>query len=179
MRFDPTIIKNGGMIAYPTEAVYGLGCDPFNQQAVQRLLKIKQRPEHKGFILIVSTWAQMQALVQLPEAKILAKVKATWPGPVTWLFPASPDLPPWINGGQTSVAIRMTNHPIAKSICDSIDQALISTSANLFGQAALTTCEQVQKTFGDQIDYIVSGSVGDLKRPTMIREVSSGSIVRG
>lgn len=172
------IVTTGGVLAYPTEAVYGFGCDPFNEQAVQRLLKIKQRKIDKGLILIVSTWAQLQALVQVPAPDLMAQVKASWPGAVTWIFPANADLPAWINGGRDCVAVRMTSHPVARQICDTLDHALVSTSVNMSGQQPLRTYEAVQQHFGKALDYIVQGEVGNLARPTVIRDVLTGKTVR-
>lgn len=172
------IISAGGIIAYPTEAVYGLGCDPFNEKALAQLLKIKQRPATKGFIIIVSSWQQMQALVQPLDAKLLEKVYSTWPGPVTWLFPVLPNISQQLRGNHDRIAIRMTAHPIAKQICHFLDMAIISTSANISQQPPLTTAKQVKQCFGDKIDHIVAGPVGNLAKPTVIRDVISGETIR-
>lgn len=173
-----TIIKNGGIIAYPTEAVYGLGCDPFNEQAVKRLLAIKQRPIDKGLILIASSWEQLKDLVQPLSPEILQKVFTTWPGPVTWVFPASSKVPKWISGDHASVALRVTAHPLAKQICEKWGNALVSTSANIAGQPPAYNAQTVKQYFASQIDYILEGELGGLNKPTEIRDVLSGKFLR-
>lgn len=172
------IITQGGIIAYPTEAVYGLGCDPFNEKAVAQLLKIKQRSSAKGFIVIVSCWEQMKPLVQPLDQALLKKVCSTWPGPVTWLFPVQPAVPKWLCGKHERIAIRMTAHPIAKEICQFLDMPIISTSANLAKQPPMTTAKQIKQCFADQIDHIVVGKLGHLTKPTIIRDVISGKTIR-
>jgi L-threonylcarbamoyladenylate synthase len=173
-----TILKQGGIIAYPTEGVYGLGCDPFNEQAVLRLLKLKRRSVDKGLILIASRWEQLENLVKPIAGKLLAKAKATWPGPVTWVFPATNKVPVWIRGAHNSVAIRVTNHPVAYALCNAFGGPIVSTSANVEGHPVTRTSEEVHKQFPQGIDFIVSGRVGDLKSPTMIRDVLTGKVLR-
>ncbi len=173
------VFNNDGIIAYPTEAVFGLGCDPFNEKAVRRILAIKQRAEAQGLILIASAWHQFNDLIETPSAEQLEKVKATWPGPVTWLFPVKSTAPRWIVGDHNSVAIRMTAHPIARAICQAVDQVIVSTSANISGQSPCKTMQEVQDIFGDNIDLIIPGLVGDLANPTGIRDAVTGKVIRG
>lgn len=172
------ILKRGGIIAYPTEAVYGLGCDPFSERAVFRLLKLKHRSVGKGLILIASRWEQLENLVKPIAKKLLSKAQATWPGPVTWVFPATNIVPTWIRGAHDSVAVRVTNHHIAKALCEAYCGPIISTSANLEGQPVTQSSKEVSKQFPRGIDFIVSGKVGDLKSPTMIRDVLTGKVLR-
>lgn len=173
-----TIISQGGVIAYPTEAVFGLGCDPFNERAVNRLLQIKQRQVDKGLILLAADWAQFENLIHLPNKKILEKVYATWPGPVTWCFPATSAVPPWICGNHSTVAIRLTAHPLAHELCRLLNHVLVSTSANIANQPACCTATEVEKTFGALIDFVIPGEVGELVRPTPILDVMTGEVVR-
>ncbi len=173
-----SILKQGGIIAYPTEGVYGLGCDPFNEQAVLRLLKLKHRSVDKGLILIASSWEQLENLVKPIAKKLLSKVQATWPGPVTWVFPATKNVPAWIRGAHKSVAIRVTNHPIAKVLCEVYGGPIVSTSANLEGQPATRSSKEVRNQFPRGVDFIVPGIVGDLKSSTMIRDVLTGRVLR-
>ncbi len=173
-----TIFNNNGIIAYPTESVFGLGCDPFNEKAVRRILAIKQRSEDQGLILIASAWHQFNDLIETPTADQLEKVNATWPGPVTWLFPAKSTAPRWIVGNHKSIAIRMTAHPVARAICQTVDQVIVSTSANISGQAPCKTAQAVQAIFGDKIDLIIPGLVGDLANPTEIRDLLTGKVIR-
>ncbi len=168
----------GGLIAYPTEAVYGLGCDPLNRDAVQRLLQLKQRPVEKGLILIASDPDQLRPFIAEPSAEIMAPVLATWPGPATWLLPAAPRTPQWLTGRHNSIAVRVTAHPLAAGLCRSCNSALVSTSANLSGRPPIKHPLALHKQFQRQIDFILHGRLGRLKQPTPIRDAMSGRIVR-
>lgn len=172
------VLSNGGVIAYPTEAVYGLGCDPFNETAVRRLLAIKQRPVGQGLILIAADWQQVSPLVENIPAERQALVQASWPGPITWVFPASPLVPSWITGDHSSVAIRITAYSIAKQLCQRFNKPLVSTSANLSGQAAIRDTLSVKLIFENKVDYILPGRVGNLANPTEIRDALTGAIIR-
>jgi L-threonylcarbamoyladenylate synthase len=172
------VLTDGGIIAYPTEAVYGLGCDPFNETAVRRLLAIKQRSVEQGLILIASEWQQVHQLVKPIAAENMAQVEATWPGPVTWLFPASAVVPTWIRGQHSTIAIRITSHSIAKQLCQRFNKPIVSTSANVSGQEALRDTLGVKLAFNNKIDYILPGRVNGLANPSEIRDAISGEIIR-
>lgn len=171
------ILHAGGIIAYPTEAVFGLGCDPFNQEAVQKILRLKHRAMEKGLILIISTWEQAQNLVAPIKPEILAKVFAPQP-PTTWIFPTIPAVPIWIAGKHNSVAVRITKHPIAKALCDAYGGAIVSTSANIEGEKPARTAAEVQNYFPVGLDFIIDGLVGNLMQPTMIRDALTDKILR-
>lgn len=172
-----TILQDGGVIAYPTEAVYGLGCDPFNEKAVRKILEIKKRSVEKGLILIAASWEQIKFLTEkIPEEK-LNTVLATWPGPFTWVFPASNKVPFWIRGAHNSIALRVTNHSIARLICEKFGP-IVSTSANLTQQSPATTTEEVEKYFADKVDLIIPGQTGGLKKTTSIMDVLTGKKIR-
>src|SRR5688572_25705866 len=128
-------IRDGGVIAYPTEAVWGLGCDPFDEAAVARLLAIKQRDVAKGLILVAGERAQFDDLLDwstLP-AERLAAVEASWPGPNTWIVPATARVPRWITGAHHGVAVRVSAHPLVAALCGKLGGPLVSTSANRAG----------------------------------------------
>jgi len=169
-------IRDGGVIAYPTEAVYGLGCDPLNPAAVYRLLEIKNRPVDKGLILIANRLEQLLPFVRF-AGEWTGRVEKTWPGPHTWLLPASPELPYWINGGRDSVACRVTAHPLASALCRHVGHPLVSTSANRTGQRPARTPLEVRLRCPG-VDAIVCGKLGDLDNPTPIRDAVTGSQVR-
>ena len=172
------MVQAGGTIAYPTESVYGLGCDPLNQQAVEHLLHLKQRTMMKGFILIAADFAQLKPYVaMLPETR-MKEILSTWPGPNTWLFPVLPDTPCWLSGQNRTIAVRVTDHPIAAALCRSCNSSLISTSANPGGQRPARTALRVQRMMGHGIDYIVHGATSGMKRPSCIRDGLTGSVVR-
>ena len=172
------VLRHGGVIAYPTEAVYGLGCDPDNIAAIQHLLQVKQREPAKGLILIASDFSQLAPyLDELDELK-QRQVFASWPGPVTWLWPAKASVSNWLRGDFETLAVRVTAHPIARSLCEAFGKPLVSTSANLSGEPPLTTAEQVTQTLADKIDFIVAGDVGPQQAPTQIRDAQTGEVIR-
>ena len=170
------VIRDGGVIAYPTEAVYGLGCDPLNPAAVYRLLELKNRSVDKGLILIASRLEQLLPFVRF-EGEWTGRVEETWPGPHTWLLPASPELPYWINGGRDSVACRVTAHPLASALCRHVGHPLVSTSANRTGQRPARTPLEVRLRCPG-VDATVCGKLGDLQNPTPIRDAITGYRVR-
>jgi len=173
-----THLKQGKVIAYPTEAVFGLGCDPYNVDAVSRILQIKHRALDKGFILIASSWEQIQPLVMYLTPDLLTRVFATWPGPVTWLFPASKNVPSWIRGQYDSVAVRVTAHPIAKALCEQFGGPIISTSCNKSGDPAARDVRTIQLTLGDTVDYVIEGALGGRLKPSEIRDALTGEVIR-
>lgn len=166
----------GEVLAYPTEAVYGLGCDPLNEAAVLRLLALKQRPVEKGLILIASDFSQLSDFLDYDE-KILARVSATWPGAVTWIIPAQTWIPPWLTGAHQSLAVRVTAHPLVRSLCDHLDSALVSTSANPSSKQPAINSLQVRKYFGQQV-AILSGATGGNKNTSSIYDARTGACLR-
>jgi L-threonylcarbamoyladenylate synthase len=173
-----TILRQGGIIAYPTEAVFGLGCDPFNQSAVTRIKQLKQRSPQKGLIVIGASWEQLQPFTSTIPKENLMHALATWPGPFTWIFPAADITPKWITGEHTTVAIRVTAHPIAKALCEAFGKAIISTSANLENQSSARTADEVKKIFKGDIDLIIDGALGNQNKPSEIRDVLTGKVLR-
>lgn len=170
------LLKIGKILAYPTEAVFGLGCDPFNQEAVERLIALKQRPESKGFIVLISNWLQLRSLIGSVSDAQLKKVRATWPGPVTWIFPKSPQLPNWLTGEHDGIAIRMSAHPVARSLC--LEMPIVSTSANMSGQSPAKSRIDLQLQFPHGIDAVVAGELGDSLSPTSIFDVVTNQQIR-
>ena len=171
-------LRAGGVIAYPTEAVWGLGCEPTHAAAVRRILAMKQRDWRKGLIIVGSSFEQLEPYVQLPSNTALRRAHATWPGPATWVFPASDFCPDWISGEQDSVAIRVTAHPLAAALCSAHGGAIVSTSANRQGQPPARSATQVRMALGRHIDALAPGALGNSPRPTSIRHVASGLILR-
>ena len=171
------LIKQGKIIAYPTEAVYGLCCDPLNQDAVKQLLNIKGRSIDKGLILIASNFEQLRPFIQDLTAKQLAPAIESWPGPFTWLIPAKSNTPYWLTGNHQSIAVRITNHPIAKELCSITNSALVSTSANFKQQQPATSAEEcVEKC--PEVNYIILGDVDKNSQPTSITDLLSGDKIR-
>ncbi len=174
------MLRDGGVIAYPTEAVWGLGCDPFNEAAVVRLLRIKQRPVDKGLILIAGALAQLDELIDwnaLPEERREA-VLASWPGPHTWVVPATARVPRVVTGDHASVAVRLTAHAEVVALCGAFGGPLVSTSANRAGHPAATRCDGLDPILLAQIDAVLAGEVGGRPTPSTIRDALTGATLR-
>lgn len=173
-------LEAGGVIAYPTEAVYGLGCDPRNERAFARLFALKQRPPERGVLLIASAFEQVAPYIDLAAtpAAALARARASWPGPHTWIFPRAVSAPAWIAGTHAGIALRVSAHPLAAELCRAFGSALVSTSANRHGQPPALTAAAVRAAFGDDLNEILNGALGGLERPTPIRDAISGEVVR-
>lgn len=171
-------LEAGGVIAYPTEAVYGLGCNPFDGQAVLKLLAIKRRCINQGLILIASRFEQLAPLLLPIPAANARKAMASWPGPFTWTWPCLPEVPDWLTGEHETLAVRVTAHPVAAALCEAFGGPLVSSSANRSGHAPARSPLQVRREFGDQTDYIIHGPLSGLAQPTRIRDVMTGRLLR-
>jgi L-threonylcarbamoyladenylate synthase len=173
-------LRGGGVIAYPTEGVWGLGCDPFDEIAVHRLLAIKQRPVEKGMILIAGHVAQLDAIfdwARLPPERAAA-VRATWPGAHTWVVPALPQVPRWITGSHDSVAVRVSAHPAVAALCAAFGGPLVSTSANFTDAPAARARDALDPVLLARLDGVLDGETGGLDRPTPIRDALTGESLR-
>lgn len=169
----------GGVGAYPTEGVWGLGCDPLNAAAIRRLIRLKGRGTDKGLIVIAADTAQLEGLVQWPvQASMRDTMLATWPGPVTWVMRAVDGLPALLTGGRSTIAVRVTRHPPVVDLCRRVGSALVSTSANHSGRPACRRSWQVRKVFGAQLDWLLPGPLGGQRGPSEIREADTGRILR-
>lgn len=177
LRQAVTALNNGGVIAYPTEAVYGLGCDPWNEQAAQQILDIKQRPWQKGLILIAADFNQLQPFIKPLSPKILKQITASWPGPTTWLLPANEGLPPYLSGEHNTIAVRVTAHTQTAELCREFGGALISTSANVTGMRPARTIREVRWQLPD-INIVLPGKCSGSDTPTEIRNAQTGAIIR-
>ncbi|CNI27373.1 sua5 YciO YrdC YwlC family protein [Yersinia thracica] len=167
------------VIAYPTEAVFGLGCDPDSEKAVNALLALKQRPWQKGLILIAANYEQLKPYVNdaaLSDAQREA-IFSCWPGPVTWVIPAHPETPRWLTGSFDSLAVRVSDHPLVQQLCSEYGKPLVSTSANLSGQEPCRTTEEVRMQFGVSLP-VFTGLVGGRLNPSEIRDALTGKQFR-
>lgn len=171
-------LLNGGVIAYPTEGVFGLGCLPFDETAVNRILNIKRRPAHKGLILIASELAQITPFLAPLSTTHIETIQKARDYPQTWVVPHNGALPENVTGGRDNVAVRITNHPIAKALCDVIGGPLVSTSANRSGKPALITQLQVRRHLMQDIDALVPGRVQNPGRASQINDLISGQQFR-
>lgn len=172
------IIEAGGIVAYPTEAVWGLGCDPLDVDALEALIAIKNRDPERGFILIGAELEHIQPFLTHLEEETIARIAPSWPGPVTWILPANPAVPDLLTGWRSTIAVRVTAHPLASALCRETDSAIVSTSANRSGGPAARNVHAVRRMFQSQIDYVLPGSVGGDPRPTEIRDGRTGEVLR-
>jgi L-threonylcarbamoyladenylate synthase len=173
-------LREGAVVAYPTEGVWGLGCDPANEAAVRRLLAIKQREVGKGLILIAASLAQLRPCLDLDAlpADRLDEARASWPGPHTWILPASAAAPRWITGDHDGIAVRVSAHPPVAALCEAFGGALVSTSANLSGRPAPRHRGELDPALLRLLDGVTEGETGGLSRPTPIRDARSGAELR-
>lgn len=171
-------LRAGQVIAYPTEAVYGLGCDPRNESAVRHILSIKDREASMGLVLIGSHFDQFSSWVEPVGRELLDNAMRTWPGPVTWLFPRADGVPDFVAGRHATVAIRVTDHQASRALCEAFGSPLVSTSANPSTAEPARSAAEVDDYFGDQIAGILEGHLGDGDKPSEIRDLLSGNILR-
>jgi len=178
LRLAARHLRRGGLVAYPTEAVYGLGCAPLNGTAVNRLMELKKRPPTKGLILIAAEFGQIEKFLDLSAAGIREKLMATWPGPITWIVPARPWVPHWLRGVQGTIAVRVTSHEPAAALCRAFGGPIVSTSANPSGAAPARTRLKVRQYFRAAELAFLPGTTGGLQRPTSIYDARSGARLR-
>lgn len=178
LRQAASILHAGGIIAYPTETVFGLGCDPLNHNAVHSLLALKQRPVEKGLILIGARLEHLLPFIHVSDDKLLQKLLAPTPQPTTWVVPARPHTPSWLTGQHDSIAIRITSHPIAAAICNRFHGAIVSTSANPAGQPPARSSLSVKRYFGDKLDYLLHAAINTNNKPSEIRDLLNDKCFR-
>lgn len=170
-------LARGGLIAYPTESCYGLGCDPRQPHALARLIAAKGRSATKGLLLIAADWSQLKPYVARLPAAQLARMKRSWPGPVTWVVPASRRCPALLTGGRATIAVRVTAHPDAARLCRTLGMALVSTSANKSGRPAARTAAVCRRIFGARA-RVLDGRIGTRRRPSTLIDLATGKILR-
>jgi len=173
-------LRAGGVIAYPTEAVWGLGCDPAHEAAVMKLLQLKQRPVEKGMILVAADPAQLEGWVRMEVLPLerQSAVLASWPGANTWILPAGVRAPRWITGEHSGIAVRISAHPLVAALCRAWGGPLVSTSANLAGEPPARTRAELDPRLLALLDGLIDGQTGGLAQPTPIRDALSGQVLR-
>lgn len=171
------VLKAGGVIAYPTDTVFGLGCDPHNPLAVLRLLGLKHRAAAKGLIVIAADFEQLVPFLHPRERDLCATLTRPEPRPVTWLVDA-PAIPPWIRGDHPKAAVRIVKHRLAAALCRAFGGPIVSTSANVSGGTPARTALKVRLLFGRRLDYVLAGEAGPSGRPSEIRDARTGLVHR-
>ena len=170
-------LNKGELIGYPTEAVYGLGCDPWNKESVNKISKLKGRSSDKPFLMVISSKDQLEDLVDV--SSLTDKVWESWPGHTTWLIKAKDSVPSWMKDKQTGkVGIRMSEHPVVVDLCNLFKKPLISTSANISGKSEIKDPLLFKKTFMTEIKYLVDGHIVNYQKTSIIIDMESGQKIR-
>lgn len=170
------VLLGGGVIAYPTEGVFGIGCLPDDIDAVARILRIKQRSPAKGLILIAArpeqfdNWVDPAARGGLPEPDPRQ--------PVTWIVPPAAHVPTLVTGDHPGLAVRITTNPTAAAICEGVDMPIVSTSANISGRPVARNRFVLRRNFGRLVDFVVPGECGPASAPSEIRDLATGKVLR-
>lgn len=172
------ILRDGGVVAYPTEAVWGLGCDPFNKNAVERILALKSRPVEKGLILIAGAAQQLEPWREILEYPIFSRLIEITDRPTSWVVPDTLITPDWVRGQHPGVAIRLSQHTPVQTLCGAYNGVLVSTSANPAGQEPARSKEHVMDYFGDQLDAIYDASLGQAEQPSQVLDLLTGKQFR-
>lgn len=171
-------LRRQGVVACPTEAVWGLSCDPWSERACDTVLSLKSRSWDKGLILVAASEAQLAPFIDVPSKAVWKRAAVTWPGPATWVFPCTENTPMWISGDNDSVAVRITAHSGMRELCERFGGALVSTSANPSGREPALFPAQLRSYFGRDLDFILPGALGGYPKPTSIRDAATGHILR-
>jgi L-threonylcarbamoyladenylate synthase len=170
-------LRRGGLIAYPTESCYGLGCDPRNPRALKRLIRLKGRSAAKGLLLIADHIKRLHPFMRPLSAADRTRMSRSWPGPVTWVIPAASACPPLLTGGRATIAVRVTAHPDAARLCRRLGMALVSTSANTHGKKPAKTAAECRRIFGAQV-RVIAGRIGQRRRPSTLIDLATGTVLR-
>ncbi len=169
-----SILKNGGLIIYPTEGVYGLGCDALNEKSVKEVFKIKFRSHEKSFITICSDISQLDGLI---HSDYMTDKKITKFDFTTWIIPIDDSCPCWLSKDD-NIAVRISNHPVVKDLCNGLGKPLISTSANISNQEYENNLNHISKLFDKKVECIVEGKLGGKNTPSKIIDIVTGSVLR-
>lgn len=162
------VLRRGGLVAYPTDTVYGLGASMHSGQAVERIFAVKTRPRHMALPLLVSSVAQIESLAEhiSPAAKCM--IDALLPGALTLVLRASNLVPEYLRTKEGTIALRIPGHPVPLALIEGIGTAIVGTSANLSGNASPVTAEEVRSQLGEKVDFIIDGSGCGGKESTIV-----------
>ena len=172
------LLHEGGVLAYPTEGVYGLGCDPDNRAAFEKIFAMKRRPPGQGVLLIAADFEQVRDWIGDAPESALARAGEIWPGAHTFIFPRSPRVPEWVAGGHSGIALRVTAHAPSAALCRAFGGPIVSTSANRHGESAARSAADIRAIFGDEPDGVLDAPLGGLDKPTPITDAVTGAIIR-
>lgn len=162
------ILNSHGIVAYPTETVFGIGCDPFDDDALNKIFEIKGRDLNKGVLILINNKSHVHEYVKELPNYAKEMIEKYWPGSVTFLFRAKEGLSPLLVGEKRLIGLRISNHPIASYLSSILQFGIVSTSANKSGETALMNAMDVKCEFGSLIDYIVEGNAGGKISSTVV-----------
>ncbi len=168
----------GEVIAYPTEAVWGLGCDPFNQHAVSKVLALKSRAASKGLILVGGNIAHFEFLLDGLPADRREMLEMSWPGHTTWLVPHKQRIPHIVSGQHDTIALRVSNHPVVQALCNRFGGPIVSTSANPQGLPPAISQFKARRYFGKKSVLFAPGQIGAEAKPSKIVDLVTGTVIR-
>ncbi len=171
------LLKQGNLIAYPTESCFGLGCDPRNRSALKKLIKLKQRDVAKGLILIGHHAKQLKPFIADLPLKYRSKMQKAWPGAHTWLVPAHQKTPTALTGGRETIAVRVPALKLSRDLCRLAGMPLVSTSANISGKNAIKTYNACVRQFGGRV-HVIKGKIGHKRTPSRIQDLLTDQIIR-
>ncbi len=172
-------LRDGKVIACPTESVFGLGCDPGTETAVRQLLSLKGRSATAGLILIADCFERFETYTAPVSQALRLRAESSWPGPVTWLFPRADGVPDWLAGKHDTIALRLTAHPVCRALCATFEGAMVSSSANPSSAEPARSAGRVEEYFGPFLGGIVEGALGGNENPSEIRDLATGAVIRG
>jgi L-threonylcarbamoyladenylate synthase len=172
------LLRDGGVLAYPTEGVYGLGCDPDNRVAFEKIFAMKRRPPEQGVLLIAADLEHVRDWIGEAPESAFARANAIWPGAHTFIFPRSPRVPEWVAGGHAGIALRVTAHAPSAALCRAFGGPIVSTSANRHGEPPARSAADIRAIFGDEPDGVLDAPLGGLDKPTPITDAVTGAIIR-
>jgi L-threonylcarbamoyladenylate synthase len=172
------LLHEGGVLAYPTEGVYGLSCDPDNRAAFEKIFAMKRRPAEQGVLLVAADFEQVRDWIGHAPKSAFARANALWPGAHTFIFPRSPRVPEWVAGGHAGIALRVTAHAPSAALCRAFGGPIVSTSANRHGEPPARSAAGIRAVFGDEPDGVLDAPLGGLDKPTPITDAVTGAIIR-
>ena len=176
IRYAAQQIKHGGVIAYPTDTIYGLGCDPYNIFAIENLNLIKQRPQNKQFILLAGHFDQIKPLTTITRAQKSQIEKAS--EPTSWVVEASGAAPMWLTNKDNTLTIRICQNDIVKKLCATLGHALISTSANISSKQPAKNNLEIRRYFGNMLNHVLASNKKLTAKPSKIIRLCDNHIIR-
>ncbi|MFK8018999.1 MAG: L-threonylcarbamoyladenylate synthase [Pseudomonadales bacterium] len=178
LRLASDTLHSGGVLAYPTEAIWGLGCDPDNTSALKRLIQLKRRDVGKGLILVAASADQLEPYIQAMSEAQKQLLATDFGHAVSWVVPATAHTNPLLTGGRQTLCVRVSTHPVVSGLCEEFGAPIVSTSANRSGLSASKTLFSARKAFGDSVDYYLAGATGGARHASEIRDLNSGATIR-